>query len=406
MMGSDRLLARYRPSGLVATLENPRLGIAVLTLSVLGAALNAASLVLLYAVFGERAMVAMNLAVALLYAVGYLVFVVTGQVRAALLVVVWTSVVSNIVGHVLMGGFFYSGGYLLWGVVVTVITALWLDRVMTAAVASTYAVAAVVLATLEGTLQASRPQPSLALSMIVITDVFVFTLLLTAPSIVALLSQLRSEQARTEALMLNILPAPIAARLKSEPGVIADTIPDCSIVFADLVGFTAYARLVPADRVVRELNTIFSRFDEVVGAHGAEKIKTIGDGYMAACGVPEPRAGHVEAACALALDLLHSMDALNERLGTDFRLRVGLHSGSTVAGVIGTSKFAYDVWGDTVNLASRLESHGSPGVIAVSTAVAERARASFRFDTLGVVDLKGQGPTLVYRLLGPVAASP
>jgi len=198
--------------------------------------------------------------------------------------------------------------------------------------------------------------------------------------------------------MLAILPATVADRLMAQPGMIADRHDGCTIVFADLVGFTAHSKGKDAEQIVGELNTVFTRFDTLTAQHGAEKIKTIGDGYMAATGVPDPDTDHVAHACDLALAMLEAMPGLNAHMGTDFALRVGVHTGPAVAGVVGTSKFGYDVWGDTVNLASRLESTRTPGLVVTSAAVAAALNTQHHVEPVGVKDLKGQGPTKVYRL--------
>jgi len=205
-----------------------------------------------------------------------------------------------------------------------------------------------------------------------------------------------------EQLLLNVLPAPIAAELKRHPGIIAQRFDDVSVLFADMVGFTPLsARLSPTD-LIEMLNRLFSRFDELADRHGLEKIKTIGDAYMVAGGLPEPRPDHLEAMASFALDVAETMEQVGAEEG--LRVRMGVHVGSVVAGVIGQRKFSYDVWGDTVNTASRLESHGAPGRINVSEAVYERLRETFAFEPRGLIDLKGKGPTSAY-FLGPRLAA-
>jgi class 3 adenylate cyclase len=250
----------------------------------------------------------------------------------------------------------------------------------------------------EAALQASRSQPALTYSVFLFAGCF-FTLIgILTPVLIAVLGLLRTEQARSRSLLLNILPESTANRLKEQPGMIADRYDSCTIVFADLVGFTAHAKGKEPEQIVGELNTVFTRFDALVARHRAEKIKTIGDGYMAACGLPDPDPDHVTNACNLALDMLDAMHGLNEELGTNFALRVGVNTGSAVAGVVGTSKFSYDVWGDTVNLASRLESNGRPGLVVTSSAIAATLHGQYDIEPLGMKDLKGQGPTKIYRL--------
>jgi Adenylate cyclase, family 3 (some proteins contain HAMP domain) len=179
-------------------------------------------------------------------------------------------------------------------------------------------------------------------------------------------SKLRKEQKKTERLLLNILPEAIATRLKGEPGVIADKFDDATILFADLVNFTQFSTTMSATKLVYLLNEIFSKFDSLTQKHGLEKIKTIGDAYMVAGGLPIQRPDHAEAIAEMALDMLAAIKELNVKLNANFDLRIGINSGPVVAGVIGTKKFIYDLWGNAVNTASRMESHGIPGKIQVS----------------------------------------
>jgi len=199
------------------------------------------------------------------------------------------------------------------------------------------------------------------------------------------------ERERSERLLLNILPAPIAERLKESEGPIADHHAEATILFADIAGFTAMSTRMPADELVTMLNAVFTGFDQLARRHGVEKIKTIGDAYMAVAGLPEAVADHVERIADLALDMLaHSSLAI----------RIGIDTGPVVAGVIGESKFIYDLWGDAVTTASRMESHGVPGGIQVTEAV--RNRLADRYDLVerGEIELKGRGRMRTWMLEG------
>jgi class 3 adenylate cyclase len=182
---------------------------------------------------------------------------------------------------------------------------------------------------------------------------------------------LASEQAKTEQLLLNILPRKIAQRLKAGEEHIADAFPNVSVLFADMVGFTAMSRTMTASALVEVLGDLFSRFDLITEKHGLEKIKTIGDCYMLAGGVPEPMDEHAHAVIDAAIEFCTALEDMRERTGGALRMRIGVHSGPIVAGVIGLRKFTYDLWGDTVNVASRMESTGQPGKIHVSSATAD-----------------------------------
>jgi adenylate cyclase len=202
---------------------------------------------------------------------------------------------------------------------------------------------------------------------------------------------LDKESARSESLLLNILPKSIAERLKNSTELIADRVPEVSIIFADLVGFTEISRKMDAGQLVGMLNEIFLGFDRAARRLGLEKIKTIGDAYMVVAGVPEPRADHLQAATEMALAMQMHVAALSSR-HPDLQLRIGIHTGPVVAGVIGENKFSYDLWGDNVNIASRMESHGLPGRIHVSEAVVRAASDKSQFEARGLIDVKGQGP--------------
>lgn len=382
---------------MAALLEEPRLGVRILNLSVVSCVLNASFLIFLGVWFDEPAMVVINSCLNVVYVVAVVVFQIWGPTREAIWLIVWSSLVANVLTHIALGGYLWSGVQLMWGIAVTVTAAFWVGRGTTQALMICYFVAAVVLAPLEGELRSLRTQPDLALSVILVVDLFIVTVVLTAPGIVTLVDRVRTEQARSRSLLLNILPASVADRLKATPGNIADPY-DCTVVFADLVGFTAHAKSLEPETLVKELNVIFSRFDQLCAENGAEKIKTIGDGYLAVCGLPQRREDHLEAGCDLALSIVEAMPALNADLQTDFQVRVGLHTGKAVAGVIGTTKFSYDVWGETVNLASRLESYGHPGKVTTSATVAARAHVRYRLVPAETVDLKGQGRTPTYWL--------
>lgn len=207
-------------------------------------------------------------------------------------------------------------------------------------------------------------------------------------------------QQQTEKLLLNILPKPIAERLQKKQQVIADSFSDVSVLFADLVGFTNFASDKTPTELVEILNHIFSDFDLLSKQHGLEKIKTIGDAYMLVGGLPIPRLDHVEATAQMALDMQAALARFNARTKDDFRLRIGINIGPVVAGVIGLSKFSYDLWGDTVNVASRMESSGIPGETQVTAAVYERLKEKFIFKERGTVLIKGKGEMKTYFLLG------
>lgn len=208
------------------------------------------------------------------------------------------------------------------------------------------------------------------------------------------------EREKVQRLLLNVLPKGVAERLKAGETAIAETFPEATVLFADLAGFTPLAEQIPARQLVALLNDIFSIFDLLAAQLRLEKIKTIGDAYMAVSGLPEPRHDHAEAAAEMALGIQRELGRFNSERGTEFQARVGMHSGSVVAGVIGRAKFSYDLWGDTPNVASRMESHGVVGGIQVSRATYERLKHKYVFEERGLLPIKGKGEMKTYLLLG------
>lgn len=214
---------------------------------------------------------------------------------------------------------------------------------------------------------------------------------------------LEAEQAKSERLLLNVLPTSVAARLKEQHGVIADDFPAVTVLFADLVGFTALSRRLSASELVAVLDHVFERWDALVADHGVEKIKTIGDAYMIAGGIPVPREDHAEAIAEVALRMGPELAACSAAMGLTLDVRIGIDTGPVVAGVIGRAKFIYDLWGDTVNAASRMESHAHAGTIQVTQRAYERLHHRFELREPRTVDVKGMGPMMTYRLAGPRA---
>ena len=199
------------------------------------------------------------------------------------------------------------------------------------------------------------------------------------------------EQAKTESVLLNILPKVISQRLKSGETLIADAHNDVTVLFADLVGFTSLSNGISAEKLVSMLNDIMSAFDLIANHEGVEKIKTIGDCYMLASGIPLARPDHAQAVVRTALAMLAALNSFNQQQGANLQIRVGIHSGPVVAGVIGVHKYTYDLWGGTVNIASRMESTGLPGRIQVSTATAQLIRDDYTLESRGPVAIKGIG---------------
>jgi len=211
--------------------------------------------------------------------------------------------------------------------------------------------------------------------------------------------ELIAEKQTSERLLLNVLPAPIADRLKTGENLIVDRFEDVSVLFADLVGFTSVASNTTPEALVTMLNELFSTFDRLAEQHGLEKIKTIGDAYMVVAGIPQPVADHATAIAHMAFDMIAALEAYAARTKSNLSIRIGIHSGSVVAGVIGTKKFIYDLWGDTVNTASRMESTGVPGRIQVSEITSKLLVEQFELEERGEIEVKGKGRMRTFLLV-------
>jgi adenylate cyclase len=306
-----------------------------------------------------------------------------------------------------LGGFLDSGGVGLWGILAP-LGALVFSDVRTAA---RWYVAYVVVflasgiaGELLGGVSPAVPEwfTSTMLGLnVIVGGTIVFTLLAVfASERRQALTALRAEQARAESLLLNILPRSIADRLKAETRTIADQFSSASILFADVVDFTPLSERLPPAEVVGLLDRLFSHFDVLAERHGLEKIKTIGDCYMVAAGVPSPRPDHARALALMALEMQAAMRSVDEVGHLGLELRVGINSGPVIAGVIGRKRFLYDLWGDAVNTASRMESHGTSGRIQITPETKELLEDEFVCERRGTILVKGKGEMEVWYLIG------
>src|SRR5215218_8348535 len=306
-----------------------------------------------------------------------------------------------------LGGFLASGGVGLWGILAPLGALVFSD----VRAAGRWYVAYVVVflgsgiaGELLGGVSPAVPEwftsTMLALN-VTVAGAIVFTLLaLFAAQRRNALAALRVEQAKAESLLLNILPQSIADKLKAEPQTIADQFSSASILFADVVDFTPLSERLPPAEVVGMLDHLFSHFDVLAERHGLEKIKTIGDCYMVAAGVPSPQADHAQALALMALDMQAAMRSVDEVAHLGLELRVGINSGPVVAGVIGWKRFLYDLWGDAVNTASRMESQGTSGRIQITGATKDLLEDEFVCEPRGTIPVKGKGEMEAWYLVG------
>jgi guanylate cyclase len=305
-----------------------------------------------------------------------------------------------------LGGFVASSGMVLWAIFVPLAALALLGVRRSVGWLVAFFVAVVTLALLDPRL--SEHPAVLPTGFVVVF--FVLNVMGVTVSAYAMLGYfveqrerariaLEAEQARSERLLLNVLPAPIAERLKRDTGVIAEHYDAVTVLFADLVGFTERTQVMPADDLVALLDRIFSAFDREADLQAVEKIKTIGDAYMVAGGLPERRPDHVEAVARVAIAMREEIAAIAREPGCEWlAVRIGVDTGPAVAGVIGRRKFIYDLWGDTVNTASRMESHGLPGEIHVTERVAAALGPEFALRPRGTILVKSKGPMSTFLL--------
>lgn len=353
-----------------------------------------------------------------LTAVAQVNFVLTaGLILSFILVLAWprayypvviailtVSLFGNLATHYYSGGFTSGMMYLTWAILTLVLAALFVGRRAVLFFTGGYVVVIIAAGFLEPAARQHLPQidPHLIVQAAIYNLIVLG--LITAGAILYLFNQVERYRRRADDLLLNILPGAIAARLKENPGTIADGYDEVTVLFADIVDFTTMSADADPVAVVSKLNEIFSEFDLLAARHGLEKIKTIGDAYMVAGGLPEPQPDHVEAVAAFAVDMLAAVSHHASWTGAPLRLRVGINTGPVVAGVIGRQKFIYDLWGDAVNVASRMESNSLVNEIQVTEAVKERLDGRYEFIQRPPLPIKGKGMMVTY-LLRPLPAA-
>lgn len=381
----DGVAARVRPTETLKTIENPRIIVRAVTAGLLVGVVQLLVTAGVFGLFSEVSVAWMAVALAGAFFFAWVWFAASGSVLTAGTIALIAGTVGNIYAHIELGGYSNSGALFLFGIMFVTSAALFLGRTATVLIGSTLVVVGVVFAFMEESLRASRPAPDQTLTTIVFVAVLVGSINLTAPLLIYFMGRLRHERERAEALLLNVLPDQVAAELKETGKTVARLYDSTSVLFADTVGFTPMAATLEPEQVVAQLNAVFTHFDTLAEAHGVEKIRTIGDSYMVAAGVPVPRDDHAEALAAMALD----MQAYASSGPLTFR--IGINSGPVVAGVIGSRKFQYDIWGDTVNTASRMESHGEPGRIQITDSTRELIKEEFATTLRGPIEIKGKG---------------
>ncbi|MDX1414217.1 MAG: adenylate/guanylate cyclase domain-containing protein [Candidatus Promineifilaceae bacterium] len=320
--------------------------------------------------------------------------------RAISYAVIFGIIIFNMAAHVSAGGFQSGLEAVIWMTLGPIAAAMFLSPRFTVIATVFYALCILVAALLEPFAQSIAPSMPLPSRMrIASSNMILMGIFITASSLY-LLRQVDFYRHRTEELLQNMLPAPIAARLKISSETIAEAYQEVTVLFADMVGSTPlFAQLEPA-AAVDWLNEVFLMFDDLVDKFGLEKIRTIGDNYMVAAGVPLPRAGHACAMTDFALEMQRAVQNIRPLAGKKMAFRVGIHTGPLVAGVIGRTKYQYDLWGDTVNIASRMESHSEAGKVHISAATYALIKDSFNCAGRGHIPVKGKGEMETWFVLG------
>ena len=366
----------------------------------LGAGVAGAAWAVMYAALGRPLTGLIPLVVSIAVGAAFVRFVVTKRLGILALLVLGLMVILPLLLQLSLGGFVYASAVVVWAFAAPLgslllrparETPIWL-----AAFFGDLAIAAVLDSAAK---QSASPLAPLAINVLFSLNIAgIGTLTFIALSFFR--SQRDAAEMRSEKLLLNVLPASIAVRLKRGEEPIADHHDEISVLFADLAEFTVRSAQESPAETVAVLNEVFSAFDELVHLYGLEKIRTIGDSYMVAAGAPAARPDHAYAICAMALDMQREVKRLNAERDWNLSFRIGINCGPAVAGIVGREKFHYDLWGDTVNIASRMESHGLPDQIQVTEGVYERLNGEFTFERRGVIEVKGKGPTLTYLLIG------
>jgi adenylate cyclase len=302
--------------------------------------------------------------------------------------------------HISLGGYASSGAVILWAFASPMGALMFADTRQAVPWFIAFISMVGVLAVLEPQLAAIAPPVTQTFKIASLALNIAGVATITYVLIQYFVRERERLQEQSEALLLNILPEPIARRLKTNPGVIADQFQEVTVLFADIVNFTGMSAAATAEEVVHMLNEVFSRFDELAEKHGLEKIKTIGDAYMVVGGLPEPRSDHADAVVEMGMDMLKVLETCRALNGEPIQARIGINTGPVVAGVIGRKKFIYDLWGDAVNTASRMESHGLNGSIQVTESTYNCLRGGYEFQDRGMISIKGKGDMRTYLLVG------
>jgi guanylate cyclase len=351
----------------------------------------------MYLLLGQQQVALVPLIYSLIIGLCIVLCLITRRTKAFLSIQLTMIFVLPCAVHLALGGIEVSGLVILWSFLAPLGAALFHSRWHASLWFVAFAIAVSVAVVVEPMLQghAAALSDGTQRGLLAMNTIGVMAIVLVSANF--FLGEIEHEHSRSEKLLLNILPASVAHRLKMGEESVVDRIPYATIMFADLVGFTEMSARMEPRQVIDYLNRVFSAFDILDEKHNLDKIKTIGDAYMVVGGL-RGDTSHVQAVAHLALDILAMMDTINTDSGDTLQIRIGIHVGPVVAGVIGTQRIAYDVWGDAVNIASRMESQGIPGEIQVSDHTFKLLQDQFEFSARGELNIKGKGAMTAYLL--------
>lgn len=357
----------------------------VVTAALAGSLLAAVVQATVFFTFGESVAGWSSAVLGVAYLSAWVWFAMTGGVAGSAGIALAASTADVIAVHLVLGGYANSGATLMWCTILLLSAVLVFPRGFSLGLGTLYLMIALTFGFLEQSLRAARTPPDPAVPAVLFVAVLAGNVALIMLILFILLRRLAKERERSESLLLNVLPAEVAAELKEHSRYPARRFDSASVLFADVVGFTPLAAASEPEETVAQLNEVFTRFDALADRYGVEKIRTIGDAYVAVAGVPVPRGDHAEALAGLALDILEYAES------TPLSFRIGISSGSVVAGVIGTRKFQYDLWGDTVNTASRMESSGEADRAQISESTYQLVKHNHSTTPRGPIEVKGKG---------------
>lgn len=381
----DHLAERTKPAGLSVVVEDRKTVVRVVTGALAGSVLAAVIQAAVFFSSAEPLAGWSSVVLGVAYTGAWVCYAVTGSVAGATAIAVLASSVDVVVVHLALGGYANSGATLMWSTILLLSAVLVFPRAFSLGLGAFYAAVAVTFGFLEQSLRAGRAPPDPAVPAVIFAAVLAGNVALILLILSILMRRLGDERQRSESLLLNVLPADVAAELKEHSRYPARRFDSASVLFVDVVGFTPLAASSEPEETVARLNEVFTHFDGLADRYGVEKIRTIGDAYVAVAGVPVPTDDHAEALAGLALDILRYADS------SPLSFRIGISSGPVVAGVIGTRKFQYDLWGDTVNTASRMESSGEPDRAQISESTYQLVKHSYATTPRGRIEVKGKG---------------